>query len=418
MAACDPGLAVQRLVRLDDDGLVIDGVRHELDPDGRIVVLGAGKASLKIALALERILGERLHGGAVVVRHGAAPVSLERIELLEAAHPLPDERSVAAAVWLLEQAAELGERDLVIACFTGGSSALSSLPPAGVSPAEKRDLHELLLVRAWGSPRSTRSASRSRRSRAAAWRWRVAPARLINLTRLRRRRRPLDAITDPSVADSSQAADAIAILHSHGLWARTPRSIREHLAARGAGRRTSTGRRSRRRSWSRARPRATRWRSRPRARPRTRWSSRPASRARRRRIGRLLANLADQSAAARRPFAPVGDARLRGREHRDPRSASRVRRGRTQPGGGDRRRRLELEGTAVAAVFLDTDGSDGGTDLAGAIVDGATVERARARHRPGDGARSSTGPMCAGGARRRHRRPGRPGPTSTTCSRS
>ena len=65
--------------------------------------------------------------------------------MLGADHPLPSESSGAAARRLLEIAAGAGERDVVIACFTGGSSALASLPPPGVTPAEKRALHELLL---------------------------------------------------------------------------------------------------------------------------------------------------------------------------------------------------------------------------------------------------------------------------------
>ena len=266
LAACDPGLAVERLVRLDGDELVVDGVRHELDPDGRIVVLGSGKASLKIALALERILGERLHGGTVVVRHGAAPVSLERIELLEAAHPLPDERSVAAAVWLLEQAGALGERDLVIACFTGGSSALSSLPPAGVSPAEKRDLHRLLLGA--GLPISEVNTVRKQVSGFKGGRLAlaVAPARLINLTVSDVAGDPLDAITDPTVANDSTLADATSILRGHDLWGEVADSIRRHLADPRLAVPDLAGMEIHSTFWSPARPRARRWPPR-RARP-------------------------------------------------------------------------------------------------------------------------------------------------------
>ena len=94
LAACDPGLAVERMVSVEGDELIVDGRRHMLDPDGKVIVLGSGKASLKIALALERILGERLYGGTVVVRHGSAATQPLRIEVIEAAHPIPDERSV------------------------------------------------------------------------------------------------------------------------------------------------------------------------------------------------------------------------------------------------------------------------------------------------------------------------------------
>ena len=394
LAACDPGLAVERLVRLDDDGLVIDGVRHELDPDGRIVVLGSGKASLKIALALERILGERLHGGTVVVRHGAAPVSLERIELLEAAHPLPDERSVAAAVWLLEQAAELGERDLVIACFTGGSSALSSLPPAGVSPAEKRDLHKLLLGA--GLPISEVNTVRKQVSGFKGGRLAlaIAPARLINLSVSDVAGDPLDAITDPTVANDSTVADATSILRSHDLWGEVAGSIRRHLEdprltvpdLSGMEIHTTllvTGETACQAMAAEARAAG--------ANPvilSTGLEEEAGS------VGRILAQLAVESAQLGRPFSRPsvligcgGESTVRlSPEHE------------FGTGGPNQEAALaaagRLDGTDVAAVFIDTDGSDGGTNLAGAISDGATIERAQAagidlrdalaRHRSGD----------------------------------
>ncbi len=109
-------------------------------------MIGAGKASLGIASALEEILGDRIAGGAIAVRAGTE----RELE--------PDRRSSApttrcrarparaAARQLLEIADGAGERDVILACFTGGSSALACLPPDGVTGAEKRALHELLLA--------------------------------------------------------------------------------------------------------------------------------------------------------------------------------------------------------------------------------------------------------------------------------
>ena len=394
LMACDPGLAVERLVALEGDELVVEGVRHRLHPDGKIIVLGSGKASLKIAIALEGILGERLHGGTVVVRHGSAAATPQRIELLEAAHPLPDERSVAAALWLLEQAGEVGERDLVIACFTGGSSALTSLPPAGVTPEEKRDLHRLLLGA--GLPISEVNTVRKQVSGFKGGRLAlaVAPARLINLTVSDVAGDALDAITDPSVANDSTVADATSILRSHDLWGEVAGSIRDHLEdprltvpdlsdleihttllvtgetaceamaaeARAAGANPviiSTG-----------------------------LEEEAAA------VGHILGQLALESSELGRPFNRPsvligcgGESTVRlGPEHV------------FGSGGPNQEAALaaagRFEGGDVSAVFIDTDGSDGGTDLAGAISDGATCERAReagvdirdalARHRSGD----------------------------------
>ena len=154
--------------------------------------------------------------------------------MLSADHPLPSEHSVAAGERLLEVAADAGERDIVIACFTGGSSSLASVPPPGVEAAEKRMLHELLLSSGIGiveinTVRKHVSAIKGGRLAAAA-----APARLVNLSVSDVAGDPLDAITDPSVRDSSSAADAVATLRRHGLWDRTPVSVRAHLASAAA----------------------------------------------------------------------------------------------------------------------------------------------------------------------------------------
>ena len=303
-------------------------------------MLGSGKASLKIALALERILGDRVHGGTVVVRHGSAAAVPRRIELLEASHPLPDERSVAAALWLLEQAGELGEHDLVIACFTGGSSALTSLPPAGVTPAEKRDLHRLLLGA--GLPISEVNTVRKQVSGFKGGRLAlaVAPARLINLTVSDVAGDPLDAITDPSVANDSTVADASSILRSHDLWGEVSGSIRRHLEdprlevpdLSGMEIHTTllvTGETACEAMAAEARAAG--------ANPviiSTGLEEEAAS------VGRILGQLAFESAELGRPVQPaLGPDRLRRREHGAARPRARVRLRRPEPGSGARRRR-------------------------------------------------------------------------------
>ena len=143
--------------------------------------------------------------------------------MLGSDHPLPSASSAAAARRLLEIAADAGERDLLIACFTGGSSALASLPPDGVSATEKRALHELLLSSGIGivevnSVRKHVSAFKGGRLAEAA-----LPARLVNLTVSDVAGDHIDAITDPTVPDSTRTGDAIAVLRGNGLWERTPR---------------------------------------------------------------------------------------------------------------------------------------------------------------------------------------------------
>ena len=104
-------------------------------------MLGSGKATL--IRGAGRVLGDRLHGGIVVVRTGEeVPADPDRGPLCR---PPTPHRAGAEARRLIEAADSLGDDDLVLAAFTGGSSALASLPPEGVDLADKRRLHELLL---------------------------------------------------------------------------------------------------------------------------------------------------------------------------------------------------------------------------------------------------------------------------------
>lgn len=112
-------------------------------PRGRTVVVGAGKATAAMAEALEHARGAGV-SGAVAVPAGTT-CDCRRIECLESSHPVPDERSVAAARRMREAVSGLGPDDQVIALFSGGGSALLCDPVAGLSLADKRALTDALL---------------------------------------------------------------------------------------------------------------------------------------------------------------------------------------------------------------------------------------------------------------------------------
>jgi len=129
-------------VRAADPILTIAGHLPPV-PKGRTVVIGAGKASARMASALdERWSGEL--AGAVVTRVGYG-ASCRRIEVIEAAHPVPDLAGLAGAKRLVELIAPLSEDDLVIALISGGGSALLPAPPAGLTLADEIALNEALL---------------------------------------------------------------------------------------------------------------------------------------------------------------------------------------------------------------------------------------------------------------------------------
>ena len=160
--ACDPGRNVRRLVRLNGDILTIGSPDFEPTGDprsgdevidlrhiNRIFVVGAGKGVQHTALALEKILGERLTGGQLIDKHGS-PHIVSRVGVTFGAHPVPDEGCVEGCRRILELCADLREDDLVFTALGNGVSALLTLPVEGVSLADVQRLVYLFQIERGG----------------------------------------------------------------------------------------------------------------------------------------------------------------------------------------------------------------------------------------------------------------------------
>ena len=380
LAALSPSAGLRRSVRLDGENLVAGGRSYDLAAVGRLVVLGAGKASAELAAALEQMLGPRLDAGVVVVPR-AAETPMRRLTVLPGEHPVPGPASVAGARALLAQAARLGERDLAICVFTGGSSALASLPPPVVSAAEKARLHQLMLssgmsVAEINTVRKHVSLIKGGRLARA-----IAPARILNLTVSDVVGDPLDCITDPTVQDTSTVAGAMSVLREWELLDRVPASVREYLAdgaesaspdvsdvdihsvllARGEDGTEAVLKAAEARGFSGVRL----------------GGSLEAEAAP---TGRVLATLARESQTTDSPWPRGAVVVACGGEctvNLGPDADALFGRGgpcqEAAVGAA-----LALDGTAgIVALFADTDGSDGGTAIAGGLVDWSTAERAR-----------------------------------------
>lgn len=148
-------------------------------PAGRTVVVGAGKGAAQLARAFETAWDGPL-AGAVVTRYGYG-VPCERIEVLEAAHPVPDEAGLRAAAKLLETVSGLTADDLVVALVCGGGSALLPSPAAGLTLADEVAVNRALL--AAGAPIAAMNAVRKHVSRIKGGRLALAawPARVVSL---------------------------------------------------------------------------------------------------------------------------------------------------------------------------------------------------------------------------------------------
>jgi hydroxypyruvate reductase len=240
LAAADPAEAVRRNVRVENNCLRAGPVALPLSEIKRIFVIGAGKASVRMAQALEEILGDRVTGGWINTKTGhGAP--LARVHVHEAGHPVPDEAGRKGAEEILRIAREAGEGDLVLFCVSGGGSALLPLPVEGVSLEDKQRVTRELL--ACGANISEINAVRKHLSRVKGGQLAKAahPARLISLILSDVIGDPLDVISSgPTAPDSSCFADALAVIEKYGIASRLPGPVRDYLSEGAAGRRPET----------------------------------------------------------------------------------------------------------------------------------------------------------------------------------
>jgi hydroxypyruvate reductase len=195
-------------------------------PKGRTIVIGAGKGSAQMARALEKAWDGPLDG-VVVTRYGyAAPC--ERIEVLEAAHPVPDEAGLKAARRLLDEVSSLTEDDLVIALISGGGSALLPAPAGDLTLADEIAVNKALL--ASGAPISAMNTLRKHISAIKGGRLAVAayPAKVVSLVVSDiPGDNPAFVASGPTVPDRASRQDALAIVETYRLD--LPAPVMAHL---------------------------------------------------------------------------------------------------------------------------------------------------------------------------------------------
>jgi hydroxypyruvate reductase len=218
-------------LRTEDSDHTVDLDRYQ-----RVLLLGVGKASVGMGRGIVDLLGPRLTDGLLVTKEApaaeteaAAASALGPVTVLEAGHPVPDERSSAAAERMLELAEGADEHTLVLIVISGGGSALLSAPWAGEHPIELSDKQrttELLLrsgadIRELNTVRKHLSAVKGGRLAAA-----LHPARTVSLILSDIVGDPLDAIASgPTVADPTTYEDAASVLERYGLQLEVPSAV-------------------------------------------------------------------------------------------------------------------------------------------------------------------------------------------------
>lgn len=146
----DPCEAVKRFVRLEGNRLILGeqdppDMAWDLTEFDQVYLVGGGKATAPMARALEGLLGERIHTGFINVKYGFTE-ELIRTEISEAGHPLPDQNGVAGTRKILSLLERAGKRDLVFSLISGGGSALLPQPAGGITLEEKQAVTRILLA--------------------------------------------------------------------------------------------------------------------------------------------------------------------------------------------------------------------------------------------------------------------------------
>ncbi|EMA50658.1 glycerate kinase type-2 family protein [Halococcus salifodinae] len=213
--AAHPATVVEDAVSLTEDGLEIDGAVYDLASYDDVLVLGGGNAAGKVAAALESILGDRLTGGVVVTD---VPEPLSTIDVVTGSHPTPNERGVAGAERVLAHATGATADTLVLGVITGGGSALLPAPAGDVTLADLQTVTDDLLgtgatIHEINAVRKHLSAIKGGRLAAAA-----APATVVGLLLSDVVGDDLDVIASgPLVPDSSTYADALDVIDRYDV---------------------------------------------------------------------------------------------------------------------------------------------------------------------------------------------------------
>ena len=229
LEAVDPYRAVTRHLNRHGDTLGAGDHSLALSAEGRILVVGAGKAGAPMSAAVEDILGDRISEGLVCVKYGHSK-PLDRIRIVEARHPVPDDNGLKAAKGMVDLLTSAGNDDLVICLISGGGSALLPLPASPVTLADKQIVTDLLLN--CGAEIGEINAVRKHLSmiKGGGLARFAYPARVLTLILSDVVGDPLDVIASgPTVPDPTTYSEAQGVLERYHVLEDVPISVLERL---------------------------------------------------------------------------------------------------------------------------------------------------------------------------------------------
>jgi hydroxypyruvate reductase len=240
LAAVDPYNAVLKAVRVEHDTLLVADAKYDLAKFDRILVVGAGKATARMALAVETLLDGMIATGLIIVKDGhTAPLSI--IEQVEASHPVPNEAGITGAQRILGLVRTADEKTLIICLISGGASALLVAPVEGITLKDKQETTQLLLnagasIFELNAVRKHLSMVKGGKLAQATW-----PAQLVTLVVSDVIGDPLDVIASgPTAPDNSTFSEAWSVIGKFSLQEKLPPRVANYLQRGIAGQASET----------------------------------------------------------------------------------------------------------------------------------------------------------------------------------
>lgn len=224
-----PSVFIPRKVRIENDVLIISEKAFSLKEINNIYVIGAGKATALMAAEIEKILGERISGGHIIVKYGHS-CRLKHVRVTEAGHPVPDRNGFDATQSILRIAAAAGANDLVLCLISGGGSALLTDYPEGSSPEDMMILNSLLVNS--GASISEINAVRKHLSyvKGGHLARAVYPATLVSLILSDVPGDPFEVISSgPTTPDSTTFRQALEVLQNYNIMDKVPPALARWL---------------------------------------------------------------------------------------------------------------------------------------------------------------------------------------------
>jgi hydroxypyruvate reductase len=228
--ACDPLYAIKKCVKLKRGKLWVNSHSYDLRLIKRVFVIGAGKASARMAQAIEEFLGDRISSGIIITKKGHRLPLRREIDLVEGAHPLPDREGLTGTKGIVKLLSRTTADDLVILLLSGGGSALLVSPVAGISLRDKIKLTDELLrcganIKEINTIRKHISQVKGGRLAELA---QPSPVLTLILSDVIGNR--LDSIASgPTAPDRTTFSDCMKIVKKYDLRKKIPSSIYSHL---------------------------------------------------------------------------------------------------------------------------------------------------------------------------------------------